>query len=354
MLPPLRSAVVPPCLRLDRPKLTSFAVPHEALMTVNPSKEKSSSESARFHGAAVTDVGRRRKHNEDTVLCRPDLGLFVVADGMGGHSAGDVASNLAAATIERFFEGTDGDWDATGLLPEYPDLEVGAARLVLAIREANEEVIRTARENEARKGMGTTIVAVYLSRDGMIHIAHVGDSRCYRIGVGDIEQITQDHSFVNDVRWSQPGIDAEVMAGIPKNIITRALGTKETVEAEVRSEMTLPGDAYLLCSDGLSGMISASDMLDVVETIDDPEEACRELVARANLAGGKDNVSAVLVRIDEREDTMPNQPAPVAPDGAPLRFDESTGKWVCAKCSHEHIEGTAFCVNCGASFLPEG
>ena len=287
------------------------------------------------------------------MLARPDLGLFLVADGMGGHTAGDVASTLATATLERFFETTDVLWDPGDALPEYPDLESGGARLVLAIREANEAVVRTARENPERQGMGTTMVAVHLSSDGMIHIAHVGDSRCYRIGLGDIEQVTQDHSFVNDVKWSQPGIGEDVMAGIPKNIITRALGTKEHVDVEIRSEMTLPGDAYLLCSDGLSGMISSADMLDVIESIDDPEEACRELVARANLAGGKDNVSAVLVRIDEREETLPDQQLPVIdPSSAPLRFDETLGKWVCNKCGQPHVEGTAFCVECGAPFLP--
>ena len=308
----------------------------------------------RFFGAAVTDVGRRRKHNEDMVLARPDLGLFLVADGMGGHSAGDVASALATATIERFFEATDMLWDPGDALPEYPDIETGAARLVLAIREANDAVVRTARDNPDRKGMGTTIVAVHLSPDGMIHIAHVGDSRCYRVGVGDIEQVTQDHSFVNDVRWSQPNIGDDVMAGIPKNIITRALGTKEHVEVEIRSERTLPGDAYLLCSDGLSGMISSREMFEIIDTLEDPEEACRDLVARANHAGGKDNVSAVIVRIDEREDTLPEQDAPVVdPADAPLRFDEELDKWVCAKCGTPHVEGTQFCVECGAPFLPD-
>ncbi|HPB99736.1 MAG TPA: protein phosphatase 2C domain-containing protein, partial [Polyangiaceae bacterium] len=268
------------------------------------SRKKSSE--VRFHGAAVTDVGRKRKHNEDTVLSRPDLGLFLVADGMGGHSAGDVASALAANSVEHFFEATRDSPDSELTLPEYPDLVPDAVRLVLAIRHANEQVVRAAQENPDRKGMGTTIVAVVLSSDGMIHVAHVGDSRCYRIGVGDIEQITQDHSFLNDVRWSQPGIAEDVMAGIPKNIITRALGTKENVEPEIRSEMTLPGDAYLLCSDGLSGMISSSTMLEVVDEIDDPEIACLELIERANQAGGKDNISVVIVRIDEREDTLPN------------------------------------------------
>jgi protein phosphatase len=332
---------------------TWLAVLYEALMTDNP--RKNPSESARFHGAARTDVGRKRKHNEDTVLCRPDLGLFLVADGMGGHSAGDVASALAADSIERFFEATDVLWDPGNALPEYPDLEPGAARLVLAIRQANDEVVRAARDSADRKGMGTTVVAVHLSADGMIHIAHVGDSRCYRVGVGDIEQVTQDHSFLNDVRWSQPGIGDDVMAGIPKNIITRALGTKESVEAEVRSELTLPGDAYLLCSDGLSGMIPASDMQDVLESIEDPEQACEELIVRANLAGGKDNVSVVVVRIDEREDTLPNAEVPVVdPASAPLRFDQAKDKWVCSQCGHDHIEGTSFCVECGLPFLPRG
>jgi len=310
-------------------------------------------ESPQLSSAGATDVGRKRKHNEDTIRCRQDLGLFLVADGMGGHCAGDVASKLAAQTIEMFFEETDGNWDATGVLPEYPDIEPGAARLVCAVRLANDEVVAASRDIPAHRGMGTTVVAAHVTADGMIHIAHVGDSRCYRVGVGDIEQVTQDHSFLNNVKWSHPEIDDGVMANIPRNVITRALGTKEAVEVEVRSEMTLPGDIYLLCSDGLSGMIHASDIQYVLGTIDEPKDACAELIARANKAGGKDNVSAVVVRFDEPDDTMPNEVmvAEPAPSDGPLRYDPTLSTWVCAKCGREHVDGTSFCVECGAALV---
>ena len=310
-------------------------------------------EPAKYSGAGATDVGLKREHNEDTFLCRPDLGLFLVADGMGGHRAGAYASTLAAESIERFFENTEVDWDPDGLPSDCRDIESDAARLVLAIRKANDAVVAASSENPLRRGMGTTVVAVYLSANGMIHIAHVGDSRCYRIGISDIEQLTQDHSFLNNVKWSQPGIDDDMMAVIPKNIITRALGTRDAVEVEVRSELTLPGDAYLLCSDGLSGLVPASVILEVVESIDEPMGVCTELIERANRAGGKDNVSVVVVRIAEREDTLPNlvSSAVSGIENTRLRYDQELGKWVCSMCGREHVEGTAFCVECGTALL---
>ncbi|MCL2823191.1 MAG: protein phosphatase 2C domain-containing protein [Polyangiaceae bacterium] len=311
------------------------------------------SSAAKFCAGGATDVGRKRKHNEDTILSRVDLGLFVVADGMGGHCAGDYASSLTASSMEQFFEATENNWDWDQPHPDFPDLEPGAARLAVAIRRANDNVYDASVEDAARKGMGTTVVALHLTSDGMIHIAHVGDSRCYRVGVGDIEQVTQDHSFINNVRWAQPSIDDEVIASIPKNIITRALGTKGAIEIDVRSEMTLPGDAYLICSDGLSGMVSTAQIQSVVECIEDPMAACKELIALANRGGGKDNISVVIVRIDDRGDTLSNSLVSIhGVEDSPLRFDEDLGKWVCCECGHEHVDGTSFCVECGMAFLP--
>ena len=311
-------------------------------------------ESVKFCAACATDVGRKRKHNEDSVLCRHDLGLFIVADGMGGHNAGDYASALAVDSIVRFFETTEVDFGIESVTPPNPDTDPGASRLVLAIRRANEEIVHAAQGDATRTGMGTTVVAMYLATNGMIHIAHVGDSRCYRVGADDIEQVTQDHSFLNNVIWSQPNLGDDVVAAIPKNVITRALGTHEAVEVEVRSEMTLPGDAYLLCSDGLSGMISASSIREVVDSIGDPEKACAELIARANHAGGRDNVSVVIVRIDDRSDTIPH--SQIDDDklaNGPLRYDRSIGEWVCSACGRAHVEGTSFCVECGVAFQPK-
>jgi protein phosphatase len=303
-----------------------------------------------FSVGARTDVGRKRRHNEDSILVREDLGLLVVADGMGGHLAGDQASQLAVRTIEEFLEQTTNQWEPTPPPRTHAELDAHGLRLLYAVMHANRVVHEAALATVARHGMGTTVVAALITRDGMIRVAHVGDSRCYRISNSEIEQITQDHSFVNDVRWSQPDVDDEIVASLPKNVITRALGTKPTVDVDIRSELTLPGDAYLLCSDGLSGMVSAEAMLRAVDDLEDPQTACDLLIERANMAGGKDNVSVIVVRVEELEDTIPILPPP-SPE-APLLYDEKMRAWCCARCGSQHVPGTKFCVECGTSFLP--
>lgn len=300
---------------------------------------------------ATTDVGRRRKHNEDTILVRADLGLFVVADGMGGHFAGDVASKLAVEVIERFFEETEMGWEPSAPAESYRDLDDGGLRLLEAVTRANAEVHAAAQGMEARRGMGTTVVAVHLTPDGMLRVAHVGDSRCYRLSGVELEQITQDHSFVNNLRWSSPDLTDEDLAGAPKNIITRALGTRATVEVDVRSELTLAGDTYLLCSDGLSGFVKAAQIQAILLQADEPQHASQALIDAANANGGKDNISAIVIHMDDDEDTMPVSRTAVETQAPPLRFDAASGKWRCTKCDHEHVEGTAFCVECGQAFL---
>jgi protein phosphatase len=146
-------------------------------------------------------------------------------------------------------------------------------------------------------------------------------------------------------------VDDEIVAGLPKNVITRALGTRATVDVDIRSELTLPGDAYLLCSDGLSGMVSSDAILWAVDEIDDPQVVCDLLIEQANEAGGKDNVSVVLVRVQELEDTLPRARPLASP--SPLVYDDKMKAWCCARCGTEHVSGTQFCVQCGASLLPD-
>lgn len=300
---------------------------------------------------ATTDVGRRRKHNEDTILVREDLGLYVVADGMGGHFAGDVASKLAAEAIERFFEETEIGWEPDVPAEPYRDLDDGGLRLLAAVVYANAEVHGMAESMEVRRGMGTTVVAAHLTPDGTIRIAHVGDSRCYRLSGSELEQITQDHSLVNNLRWSSPDLSDEELAIAPKNIITRALGTRATVEVDVRSELTLAGDTYLLCSDGLTGFVKPDEMLGILLSADDPQSASAALIDAANSHGGKDNISAIVIAMDDNEDTVPVSRTVVEIDAPPLRFDPVSAKWQCSKCGHEHVEGMVFCVECGQPFL---
>ena len=250
--------------------------------------------------AGVTDVGRQRKQNEDCLLLRPDLALFGVADGMGGHNAGDVASERVTAALGKHFEATALGPVHDELPDEYASLSPGARRLAAGMAEANRDVYALSKTHPQHRGMGSTGVALHLA-EGMAHVAHVGDSRCYRIRDGQMVQMTRDHSLVNDARDMKPKVTEEYLATLPKNIITRALGTKEVVKVDVQSEPTLPGDVYLLCSDGLTGMLPDEEILNVIRCAADAQEACERLIADANARGGTDNISALIVRIASRD-----------------------------------------------------
>ncbi|MGK4004735.1 Stp1/IreP family PP2C-type Ser/Thr phosphatase [Sorangium sp. So ce1036] len=276
----------------------------------------------------MTDVGRQRKHNEDNVLVKSELGLYVVADGMGGHNAGNIASALATKSLDNFFEATRAG-NLPGPVPaDEQALDPEARRVVAAIRKANHDVFVISNTYSQHQGMGSTVVAAYVSRDtDQIHVGHVGDSRCYRIRHGEIEQLTKDHSLINDALALKPDLSQDELARLPKNIITRALGMKDAVKVDIRSEHIEPGDAFLLCSDGLSGMISEQQMLDVFEGTQDPHEACEMLIALANEAGGTDNISALIIRIlpDTVDEPQPDpveidepRPHPIAELGAAL------------------------------------
>ena len=245
-----------------------------------------------------TDVGRKRDHNEDQVLINEELGLYAVADGMGGHQAGDVASSIAAASLEEFFWNTAGGVEIDGL----DELHEGARRLVAAIHHCNHQVFGRSGRSANQGGMGSTVVAIHVDpHEPLIHIAHVGDSRCYRIRGGKIEQLTRDHSMINEALRLNPDLSEEILKQLPSNVVTRALGTKEDVQPDVATEKILAGDTFLLCSDGLSGEVSDEDMLFGVLESDTVTDAAELLVAMANEAGGRDNISAVVVQITDGE-----------------------------------------------------
>jgi protein phosphatase len=252
----------------------------------------------RFVVAGQTDVGRQRKHNEDCVLLRPEHDLFVVADGMGGHNAGDVASKLVVSSLGNYFEATANGAPLGDLPEEYGRLSPGGKRIAAGVRKANLDVFTISNTHQQHHGMGSTVVAIHMA-EGMAHIAHVGDSRCYRIRDGHIQQMTRDHSLINDALDMKPDLTPEELKRLPKNIITRALGMKDAVKVDVKSEPTMVGDVYLLCSDGLTGMVPPEQILEVITLTTEPQEACELLVAEANDAGGTDNISAVLVRVED-------------------------------------------------------
>jgi protein phosphatase len=258
-----------------------------------------SSNAVRPVAVGISDVGRQRELNEDHLLIAPKLSLFAVADGMGGHSAGDVASKLTAVSLFNFFEATQADPGAAHIA-DRPELPPEARRLIAGVCKANSDVFEISSTFTEHKGMGSTIVALHFSRS-MIHLAHVGDSRCYRIRDGEIQQLTRDHSLINDALELKPDLTPKELARLPKNVITRALGMGKTVQVDVQSQPALLRDVYLLCSDGLTGMVNPTQILEVFDITEDLNEACELLIAMANEAGGTDNISALLIRMEEAE-----------------------------------------------------
>lgn len=245
--------------------------------------------------AGKTDVGRVRTHNEDAYLVRGELGLFAVADGLGGHNAGEVASQMALQAIESFVARAVEREDITWPFQPSPNLTTAENTLMAALKLANAVVWGEAQRSGERQGMATTIVALFLNNDSAT-IAHVGDSRLYRVRGGQIEQLTEDHSLVRQ-QFNAGTITAEQMAHHPmRNVITRAAGSREEVEVDVRSVPLEAGDVFVLCSDGLSGEITDAEIGGVVTDLaGDPEQAAQDLVERAVAAGGHDNTTVVVV-----------------------------------------------------------
>ncbi|MCK6537425.1 MAG: Stp1/IreP family PP2C-type Ser/Thr phosphatase [Polyangiaceae bacterium] len=270
--------------------------------------------------AGISDVGLQRDHNEDSFAILNDQELYVVADGMGGHRAGDVASRLATDSMVEFFRATAAE-DVTWPFHFDARLSEEENRLLTGIRIANRQIIERSLRSRECHGMGTTIVGALFSPDkGKMFIGHVGDSRAYRVREGKIAQLTRDHSLVNDYLLAMPELTDEQKSELPKNVITRALGMQDHVTVDLQSDDAQIGDTYVLCSDGLSGMMDDGEILDVVGESADISEACRRLVAIANEHGGEDNITAVIVRIEEtnaaRIEMAQPTPAAAPPAGA--------------------------------------
>jgi serine/threonine protein phosphatase PrpC len=249
--------------------------------------------------AGLTDVGLQRDHNEDSFAILEDHELYIVADGMGGHRAGDVASKLATEAIVDFFRATAAE-DFTWPFHFDSRMSEEENRLLTGIKIANRQIVeRSSRQRECH-GMGTTVVgALFSGKKGKMYLGHVGDSRAYRVRGGEIKQMTRDHSLVNDYLLAMPELTEEQKSELPKNVITRALGMQEHVSVDLQGDDASVGDCYVLCSDGLSGMIEDSEILEIVAGSPNIEEACRKLIALANEHGGEDNITAVLVKIEE-------------------------------------------------------
>ena len=248
---------------------------------------------------AITDVGRKRKGNEDSLFVNLDQHLFVVADGMGGHAAGEVASKVAVEAINEFVELTSGDEEITWPFGLDENISYDGNRLKTAIRFANRKVLEATRERSEYEGMATTVAAVLVDGSSA-NLGHVGDSRVYLVRDGRIEQLTSDHSWVNEQIQSGV-ISADQARSHPlRNVVTRALGGKPDLQVDMQVHKIEAGDLLLLCSDGLTTMITDDDILRVVtESGTDVEKMARALVAAANARGGEDNITVLLLRFDK-------------------------------------------------------
>ncbi|QNI32159.1 Stp1/IreP family PP2C-type Ser/Thr phosphatase [Alloacidobacterium dinghuense] len=236
-----------------------------------------------MEAAALTDVGRIRSGNEDSYGLCYEAGFFVVCDGMGGAAAGEVASQVTvAAVMEKVCAETVSD---------------PRQALETAIAESNRQVFSRAERESSLHGMGTTLVAL-LVREGCVWIAHVGDSRCYRLRAGALERMTQDHSLVDEqIRLGQMTPEEAEVSPF-RNVITRAIGTREHVTPDIQEVATEHGDLFLLCSDGLTKEVPEPRMAELLcGDISDLQALCQALIQDANDSGGSDNITAILVRI---------------------------------------------------------
>ncbi|MCB2154290.1 Stp1/IreP family PP2C-type Ser/Thr phosphatase [bacterium] len=269
----------------------------------------------RIQAAGLSDRGLKRGHNEDSLSVVPDIGLFIVADGMGGHNAGEVASRQAIESIVDFLRKATNDTDLTWPFPQQPDLDRVENTIVAAVKLANRDVCNLSLEHQEYSGMGTTLVAMLIDENcSRVSIAHVGDSRCYRLRDGKFEQLTLDHSWVSEQLQKNIITAEEAKNHRWKNVITRALGNKLDVEVDVQTEDIHSGDLFLLCSDGLSSMIEDEAIESVVLEKPDLEECIHGLIRAANNSGGLDNISVILVRFLDAEDGDAPSEASSAPD----------------------------------------
>ena len=252
----------------------------------------------RLASAARTDPGRRRAANEDCYCARADLGLFVVADGMGGHVAGEVAARIAVDEVERFVEATAGDtapdvWPA----PIDPAVSADGNRLTASLAVANRGIADRIGRSADLRGMATTAVAVIVS-EGTAALAHVGDSRAYLRGAGRLRRLTRDHSWVEEQMRTGLLSPAAAREHPWRNVVTRALSGADPVQPDVCDVTLTAGDRLLLCSDGLSSVLPDEEIDAVLARGATPDAACEDLVRGANDGGGPDNITVIVIDLD--------------------------------------------------------
>ena len=246
----------------------------------------------------MTDTGIVRRKNEDAIGYDSALGLVVLADGMGGHRGGEIASSMTIDTVidelqQKLPEIVPGEVD------EASGFSIESICIQDAVVAANNLVYKTAESNPEHKGMGTTIVVLQFYNNSF-SLAHIGDSRCYRLRADRFEQITKDHSLLQELIDRGFYTPEEARNSMNKNLVTRALGIDPIVMPDIQEDIVLKNDLYLLCSDGLTDLVEDEDIyLTIKQFSANLEEAAKQLITKANKNGGKDNISVMLCRIDE-------------------------------------------------------
>jgi protein phosphatase len=246
----------------------------------------------------LTDKGIVRRKNEDAIGFDSALGLVVLADGMGGHRGGEIASSMTVDTIISELQQRLPQIDA-GEIDETSGFSKESICIQDAVVTANQLVYRTAETNPEHKGMGTTIVVLQFYNNSF-SLAHIGDSRCYRLRANKFEQITRDHSLLQELIDRGFYTPEEARNSMNKNLVTRALGIDPIVMPDIQEDIVLKNDIYLLCSDGLTDLVEDEDIyLTIMQFSANLEEAAKQLITKANKKGGKDNISVMLCRIDD-------------------------------------------------------
>lgn len=246
--------------------------------------------------AVASHPGLRREGNEDAYCVRSDIGLYLVADGMGGHAAGEVASKLAAQTIEAFVDDTKtADVQQTWPFPYDPALSLDGNRLKAAFRLANRRIGQAMDADDGLRGMATTAAALLVAARPAV--AHVGDSRVYRLRGGQLTQITEDHSWVSEQVRAGVLTDDDARRHPWRNVVTRALSGGEDPDVEVTEVQLEAGDRLLICSDGLSGVVRAPELQALLASDGDLDAVCQRLIDAANRAGGPDNITVAVLDV---------------------------------------------------------
>jgi len=247
-----------------------------------------------IESAGITDVGRKRPHNEDSLFIDEEQNLYVVADGMGGHAAGEVASKLVVETLRDYMQRFEEDENAEELEDADESLSKEANRLLSGIQLANRGVFHVASSKEKFKGMGSTVSAAYFTDDALI-LANVGDSPIYVIHNGSIELLSVTHNVISEQMAIDPDAAQQIGAQY-RNMLTRAMGIEETVHPDITEIPYYQGDMVVISSDGLTDLVEPEEILDIIEN-EKPEKACRTLVDMANDRGGHDNITVITLKV---------------------------------------------------------